>query len=369
MAIKSYIDKDGKKKYKFNVYLGIDPLTGKKKYTNRKGFTSEKQAKIEISKLQLGLQEINKKQPTFKIVYRDWFEIYKDTVKASTLARTEDAFRVHIIPTFGEFLIDKVTIKHCQDWVNKKAKEIVKYKEYSNYLKKVFSFAISRGYRQHNPCDHLIYPKMIAKRSKDINIIWTKDELKAFLDLVKKEKTLKWYAFFRLLAYTGIRRGEILALEWSDLDFKNKVLTISKSRKRTAKGEVTGDTKTGSVRDVAIDAETLKILLEWRKKQLQIQGIQKIIFTNSKKTYILLNHPLKVLNSIIEKHNLRPIDIHRFRHIHTTMMILSNKSENSLGAIMERLGHTDIKTTMNIYNHIMDEEKEEILNNYLEYLK
>lgn len=61
--------------------------------------------------------------------------------------------------------------------------------------------------------------------------------------------------------------------------------------------------------------------------------------------------------------------LNRAYRLEPLIKLLSNKSENSLGAIMERLGHTDIKTTMNIYNHIMDEEKEEILNNYLEYLK
>lgn len=61
--------------------------------------------------------------------------------------------------------------------------------------------------------------------------------------------------------------------------------------------------------------------------------------------------------------------LNRAYRLEPLIKLISNKSENSLGAIMERLGHTDIKTTMNIYNHIMDEEKEEILNNYLEYLK
>ena len=368
MAIKSYIDSDGKKKYKFNAYLGIDPLTGKEKRTNRKGFKSEAEAKRVLARIMAGTEILNTKEPSFKEVYKDWIEIYKNTVKESTLKRTEDIFKVHILPNFGEFLIDKITVKHCQDWVNYKAKEIVKYKEYTSYLKKIFSFSISRNYRNDNPCDNLIFPKMIAKRSKVIDVIWTKEELNSFLDIVEKEKNIKWFAFFRLLAYTGMRRGEILALNWSDLDFKGKCLTISKSRKRTANGEVTGDTKTGFTRVISIDNETLRILNNWRIYQLKLEGRQPIMFTNTKCDYMLLNHPLKVLQSIINKHDLRAIDIHRFRHIHTSMLILSNKNEGSLGAIMERLGHTDIKTTMNIYNHIVKEEKEEVLTNYLEYL-
>lgn len=369
MAIKSYIDKNGKKKYKFNLYMGIDPLTGKEKRTNRKGFNSEADAKRAIARLLSGTEKKNKKQPKFQEVYDDWIEIYKDTVKASTYQRTYDAFRLHILPCFGDFYIDKITVKHCQDWVNSKAQEIVKYKEYANYMKKVLNFSISRGYRSDNPCNYLIYPKMKAKKGKKIETIWTKEELNMFLEAVEREKSLEWFALFRLLAYTGMRRGEILALEWSDINFKGKAITISKSRKKTQAGEITGDTKTSNVRTISIDNETLRIMKEWKKLQNELIGKNKIVFTNSKCTYMTLSSPYKILMDLTEKYNLPVIDIHRFRHIHTSMLILSNSSEGALGAIMERLGHSDIKTTMNIYNHVLKEQKDEILNNFLEYIE
>lgn len=166
-----------------------------------------------------------------------------------------------------------------------------------------------------------------------------------------------------------MRRGEILALEWSDLDIKGKSLSISKSLKRTENGEVVGDTKTGQSRIISLDHETIRVLIFWRQLQLRIQGSQKIMFTNTTGGYMLLNHPLKTLNRIIDKHKLRPIDIHRFRHIHTTMLILSNPEENSIGAVKDRLGHADVTTTLNLYNHILKEQKVDILDKYIEYVK
>lgn len=369
MSVKSYFDKDGNKKWKINVYLGIDPLTGKEKRTNRQGLKSEAEAKRLEARLIAGVEKREVKQPTFKEVYDDWIILYKDTVKPSTYARTVDAFRLHILPDFSNNLIDKITIKHCQDWVNKKSKEIVKYKEYSNYIKRLFNFAIGRGYRKDNPCTALIYPKMTAKKGKSIDFIWSKKELEIFLNVMEKDYSIKWYAFFRLLAYTGMRRGEILALEWSDFDITKRNLTISKSRKRVLDGEVTGDTKTGKERNIVIDLETIKILMQWRQTQLKVQGRQKIMFTNSKQTYMLLNHPNKILQAVTKKYDLPKIDIHRFRHIHTSMLIEANPNEGAIAAVMDRLGHADIKTTMNIYTHVMESKKQDILDNYLEYLE
>ena len=369
MNIKSYIDKDGKKKYKFNAYLGIDPLTGKEKRTNRRGFTSERQAKIEYAKLMSGLKEVKTRHHTIQSVYDEWIEIYRNTVKESTFKRTLDIFRLHILNEFGEVFVDKINVKMVQSWVNKKSKQITKYKEYCGYLKKLINYAISRNYAKENPCNYIIFPTKEVKKKKKIDYIWTVDELMQFLEYVKKERSLLWYAFFRLLAFSGMRRGEILALEWNDLDFTNNMLKISKSRKYTTNGEVTGSTKTNKSRDISIDKTTMSILHSWRKEQFRLIGRCELMFSKLDKSYIGLNYPIKVLDSITKKYHMTKIDIHRFRHMHTTMLMQANQSEGSLPAIMDRLGHSDITTTLNIYNHVMEKDKVNILDNLIENIK
>ena len=386
MAIKSYIDKDGKKKWKINVYLGIDPLTGKKKYTNRIGFKTEKQAKLKEAQLITGIEKIEKKQPTFTEIYEMWFDTYQDEVKDSTLAATKDIFRLHILPNFGDYLIDKIQYSHIQKWVKEKAKTHVKYKEFHGYLESVIVYAKSKGFRSDNPCEGISFPTKIAKKGKKIEVIWDRNQLSYFLNYVEENRPLRDFAMFRLLAYSGMRRGEMLALEWNDLSFLDGILTINKSRKVVSnprhiegskeprKIETTGDTKTGDDRTIKLDKKTIDILYKWRVEQTKLVGSQKLMFTNTNGKCMLLNHPLKILNSILDKIdlidgvNLTRIDVHRFRHIHTTMLILSNKSKNSLGAIMNRLGHADITTTLNIYNHIMKEEKVDVLESFIEYI-
>lgn len=370
MAIHSYIDeKTRKTRYWLKAYVGLDPLTGKEIRVNRKGYPSRKAAELELARLRLGISQVSTKRPKLGAVIEEWKAVYINTVKPSTYHSTESLLRVHIEPVMGDFFIDKIKVIHVQDWINKNAPNLVKYKEVIRYLSRIFDFAMSRNYCNLNPCKDVSFPKMIEKKKKKVDIIWTKEELKYFLEIVRDNYPMKWYAFFRLLAYTGMRRGEILALNWNDLDIKGKTLSISKSLKRTTKGEVIGDTKTGESRTITLDTQTIRALIFWRQLQLRAQGRQEIMFTNTKGDYMLLNHPLKTLNSIIKKYNLKPIDIHRFRHIHTTMLILSNPEENSIGAVKDRLGHADIKTTLNIYNHVLEEQKIELLDNYLDYVE
>ena len=385
MAIYKYIDeKTGKTRYWLKGYVGIDPMTGKEKRVNRKGFTSEKQAELTLARLQLGLEEVKVKSLKLEDVYNDWLLSYEDDVKDSTLLKTKTLFRIHIMPFFGELYIDKIQTKHIQDWIDSKRKGLncKPYKNYRvlhRYLSSIFDYAKGLKYVNDNPCNYTVLPKRDKKRTKrnnKIDIIWTKDELKSFLSFVEEELPFMWYVFFRLLAYTGMRRGEILALEWSDLDIKGKSLSITKSRKRienkgtgTSKSvEVTGDTKTGNERVISLDETTLTLLKKWQLMQLKVYGRKNIIFNNTLGDYIILSTPIKRLNRIIKKHNLREIDIHRFRHIHTTMLILANPNEGSITSIMDRLGHADVETTLNIYAHIYKEQKIDVLENYIEYL-
>ncbi|WP_305775072.1 Arm DNA-binding domain-containing protein [Lactiplantibacillus plantarum] len=116
-TIKKYQDKDGNTRYQFQVYLGVDPLTGKKKNTRRRGFKTKKEAQIVLSRLELDIY--NHGLPTkndntiFKDIYQLWFTQYKQTVKESTWVTTQRLFRLHILPIFSDYRIAKISIRAC----------------------------------------------------------------------------------------------------------------------------------------------------------------------------------------------------------------------------------------------------------------
>lgn len=123
-TIKKYTKKDGSIAYQFQAYLGIDPLTGKKRFTTKHGFKSLQEAKIALNRLEyevntLGVLTSKPKIMTFKQVSELWLENYKLTVKESTFFTQKNAIKNHIYPNFAELKIDKITPEYCQKVANK----------------------------------------------------------------------------------------------------------------------------------------------------------------------------------------------------------------------------------------------------------
>jgi len=111
-SIKKYTKKDGSTAYMFNAYLGVDPVTGKSRRTTRRGFRTQKEAKLALSRLELEVDSkgfVKQNYSTFKDVYELWYAQYVNTVKPITAGHTERMFRLHILPEFGNIKINKLT--------------------------------------------------------------------------------------------------------------------------------------------------------------------------------------------------------------------------------------------------------------------
>ena len=120
--IKKYTKKDGSTAYMFVAYLGIDPITHKQKRTTRRGFKTEREAKIAEAKLQTEVQAngfLNNEITTFKQVYELWLEQYKHTVRESTYQRVVTLFNTAILQHFDNVSIKSITIPYCQRVINK----------------------------------------------------------------------------------------------------------------------------------------------------------------------------------------------------------------------------------------------------------
>lgn len=135
--IKSYQLKNKETRYKFHVYVGVDPLTGKEQTTTRSGFKTKKEAKEALLQIQ---QEIRngsfRKQAveTYRDVYELWMEHYENTVEDSTLLKTKRIFKNHILSMFGDYKIAKIDATICQKHVNQWAKKLQRFRMVKNYL-------------------------------------------------------------------------------------------------------------------------------------------------------------------------------------------------------------------------------------------
>ena len=352
MNIKTYKKSDGKTYYEFSIRVN-------NKTTRRRGFKSKEEAKRAYFKLSDELEKNSHidNRITYQKVYDKWIEIYKSTVTESTLQKTLTDFNNHILPYFGKYPISKIKPYICQEYVNS-LKHYINGKSIFNQAKRVYEFAVKMNIADKNPFNNVILPKF--KEKKVITDFLTVNEVKILLDYI--ESDLYWYCAFRLLIYTGLRRGELLALEWNDIDFKNNELNVNKTLTRGIDYQLyisNGKTKK-SVRKIILDKDTVLSL-----KKLKLNSNNKIIFPNKKGKYRRLGDIADMLNKIIKNTGIKRIRVHDLRHTHASLLFASGATAKE---VQERLGHTDIKTTMNIYTHVTEDKRKEAVDKFVNYL-
>lgn len=379
--IKKYTKKDGSKAYMFNLYLGTDPVTGKQRRTTRRGFRTIAEAKTALSRLELevmenGLPTSKRKIMTFEEVYKMWFEQYKTTVKESTAYTQNNIINVQILPYFGSLRVDKIDTAFCQKQVNRIFKNLRNYNNVINIARQILDYAKVMKQIKTNPMNDVIVPKKrktLDDTDNQVNF-YTKEQLKTFLETLKKHATYQMYVVFRVLAFTGMRKGELAALKWSDVDFRNGTISINKTVALNSTGKFNVQTpKTRkSVRTISVDTITLNTLKTWKnklRKELFKQGknIDKgdgfIFHTENGK--LILKHINYFLTTIIKKYDLPPIKPHGFRHTHASLLF---ESGASIKEVQDRLGHENIKTTMDIYTHVTKSAREKTAEKFANYI-
>ena len=253
MEIKSYKKKNGDTAYMFRAYIG--KVDGSSRYITRRRFETKAKARAALLQLQNDIEneEQTKKEITVEEISEKWLEEYADTVQDSTYIKTSRNFKNHIYPAFGNRKIATITAIQMQEQVNEWSKKLVYGRKLKGLMNNIFKYAIRHGYIETNPVDSVV--TSVRKKVDSKSDFYNKDELKKFMILVAKTKDLEKIVLFRLLAFTGARKGEILALEWKD--WNDNTLDINKAITRGFAGEDIGNTKTvSSNRLISLDKKT-----------------------------------------------------------------------------------------------------------------
>lgn len=384
--IKEYTLADGSSAYMFRCYVGVNPINGKRRQTTRRGFTSYKAAKLALTRLELEIEETGlqpKARDSYQSLYDLWITEYEKTVKSSTLGKTKRLFKNHILPAFGECRIEKVDVLFCQSVMNDWSQKLVRAPMVMNYAGMVFDYAIRLGWLTSNPTKNVIKPRQEAKKNTDFNF-YDKETLKLFLDICKiqyAESNFKVYTLFHLLAFSGMRKGEALALTWKDINFMKGTVTIDKTLSLDVNNKLVIQTPktSNSYRDISLDADTISILREWRSRQKEnylLLGFNtsddsQLIFSNTKNEFLTLSKPRKWLMVVQEKMDLaypdksfNKITTHGFRHTHCSLLF---EAGATIPEVQDRLGHSDVQTTMNIYAHVTEKSKDKVADKFLSY--
>ncbi|WP_446936272.1 site-specific integrase [Lysinibacillus fusiformis] len=379
--IKSYKKKDGKTYYQFQAYLGINELTGKLKTTTKRGFKTKSEAELALARIKVQVSDGAYRQSTpetYQQIYELWITQYERTVEESTFVKTVGYFKNHILPAMGEYKIEKITLAICQKHFDEWAMKLSKASTIKVYAAKVLDFAIKHDLIQTNPFTH-VETKTKSKYSMDedekTENYYIREELLNFLSQCEKSVPYKAYALLRLLAFTGMRKSEVLALTWQDLNLVENELIINKAVGRGKHSKLyLKPTKTGHPRIIKLDDETIDVLSEWRKRQtleyfklgINTMNPKQLIFSNSKNEFIQLGQIQKWMYSVQNKHSLKRVTPHGLRHTHCSLLF---EAGATIKEVQDRLGHTDVKTTMDIYTHVTKKAKEGAIQKFVTYLE
>lgn len=274
----------------------------------------------------------------------------------------------------------------CQEAVNQWSKELSSFKMLKYYANLVFKEAIRLKIIYENPMNLIIVPKI--KRSvgeEKLTNFWTKEEMAKFfkqLDATYSDHNQKAIAMFRVAFFTGMRKGELLALTIDDIDFKNQTLRINKTVSRGIDNTpiiTTPKTKT-SVRTIGLDNETCKVLKHWiieLRKQMFNLGYNidtnenQLLFPNTKNQLLSLTKLNKWLQFVIDVYNkshkdkLKRINVHGIRHTACSLML---ESGSSIKAVQLQLGHSDTSQIMKVYWHVSQKAQLDTVNKLASFI-
>ncbi|MBS0949616.1 site-specific integrase [Weissella minor] len=376
-------------KYQVRVYVGYDKLTGKRqaKYatcdTMREARLKEAQLITDVETGELVPEWEKPKEPrhlTFDEAYAEWFDIYKRQGRTDATVSTTKYYFEHYLLTpelFGGMYLDCMIRKVVQQKVNRFIPTLTSSKQILSYAKMMIRWAVDSDdiACDDNPFEHV---QMVqAKKAKRREVkYYDESQIKLFESGIYDyfQDDPKMTAVYIVLLRTGMRVGELLGLQWENIDFENDIITLNGRMTFVSGAKLYEDgLKNGTEqRVIEIDNVVHNVLQKWRTEQI------KNTLSNgspiNKKSYIFegsrswIGVSLRNFNKWYNDNHseqLPYLNVHGFRHTHASLL-LSNGVD--LKKVSERLGHKDITITANIYADVTPKARREVADKFSEIM-
>ena len=365
-----YKRKRGPDTWRLEVTIGTD-ARGKPKRYSKTVHGSEKEADKALARFYTECADGKvKKQSAMKIgeLCDTYYEEHaKRFLKTSTLHGTKTGIENWIRPYLGHKKCSALTRLDVQRWINLMTDNGLSPKTIRNYvtvLRSMMNFAVNMGIIDDTPCRNLRLPTAEKTEARYLSFDDVKTLLRALQDVTEDEYAYKCAVL--LFLFGGLRRGEALGLNWNDVDFKENKIHIHRTRLVDRKGKMYEDTpKTRySVRTISLPAEVMREL-----RRLQMFQKERRLKCGSAYTVsdAVLQKPLggpmypsslyRWYRMFLDRAGLPRVGLHALRHTHASM--LAHQTTDT-AQISERLGHSDLTTTLNIYTHLFENSDREI---------
>lgn len=365
--------KDGLQKYRVRInYIDRD---GKSKQLDRVAYGKDAAKELERQlNYDLKSGEATISRMTLRELYNEYIKVKETETRETTLRVQRYRLEDHVLSHIGDVRINKLTNPILQKW--KQSIEAYRTKDGSPFsintkqgiyrtFNTMLEYAVRMGYIQKNPLPNIGNFKDVYTYKTEMDY-YTAEEFKKYIAVAKEcaEKNtgsmFEWnfYVFFNIAFYTGMRKGEINALKWSDITDNTIHIRRSIAQKLRGGDRETPPKNKSSVRDLQIPSTLTKILDEHKKRCKQLDGFSE--------DWRICGGENCLRDSTIDHRNvsyaklagLKHIRIHDFRHSHASL--LANNGIN-IQEIARRLGHSNVEITWNTYSHLYPKEEERAL--------
>lgn len=368
------IEKRGKDTYRLVVSCGYN-LDGKPAKHTKTVHCTKKEAEAELAKFVTKVQSrmvADGKSMTFAEFTEIWKRDYGSKELApTTYARYLGILNTRILPYFSKFKLDKIKptdIMKFYDMLendtqirrlkNNKGERLTKplsqktILEHHRLLRAMLHKAVYWQLIVNNPAERVQPPKTRKPKRK----YYDDEQCKILLENLETQE-IKYKVAIIITIFTGVRLGELMGLEWNDIDFRNGIISINKaSQYLSDKGVFTKEPKTeSSIREVAIPTFVISLLEEYKLWYEEQKSLYGELWTNSNRLFVQADgkpmHPdtiSKWFVKFVGNIGLPVINFHGLRHTNATLLISQNID---IAVVAARLGHAQITTTLNFYVH------------------
>jgi integrase len=363
--IQKHRSKDGRVSWGYVYDAGVHP-DGRRRQIRRKGFRFERDAQAALRDA-IGDSEkdrtVHKDNRTFENFFREWLEQHGEKRWVPVTREANGRRAAYAIRMFGGVKLqeltaarieqDLLTLMKCggrKTTTNPKGRLSGKtVREICALVNQCLNKAVKRKLIESNPMPDVDKP---SAQRKEVQIIEPED----YERLLNRVRDTRYYPFVVMAAATGCRRGELLALTWSDVNLDTGLVTVSKSLSDPEGGLEIKTTKTGQTRHVGISRTTIEILLEHRARIDEEKRLfgpdykpRNLIFARPDGDFY---NPSQITNRIGEFMRQAGVNasLHKLRHFNASMM-LSQKVP--IPVVSKRLGHANSYITETVYSHAM----------------
>ena len=354
--------KDGKAQYR--VFVNFKDTDGNYRKLSRTVYGA---AEAKTEELRLAAEADTASRPaamTLQDLYEKMIAAKKNEIRKTSLEKTHSIMRNHVLPHLAAVRLEDLTAKRLQEWKNiiaeKELKTTTKNNAYRELLA-VLNFGVKTEYLAVNPLSQLgRFRDAYFEHKEETLHYYTPEQFRRFIAVAEKYRDRSindsgYYIFFCIAYYTGMRKGEINALKWSDIDGDRIHVRRSIAQKVKGGDQETPPKNKSSYRTLQMPKKLVAILDQHRAFQQRIRG-----FTDD---FRVCGGIIPLRDTSLESRNacfaneagLPHLRIHDFRHSHAS--VLANEGVNII-EIARRLGHSDVKMTWQIYSHLYPREEE-----------